>query len=213
LYIKLSDILTDAGKKKIIVDFLYAGKIMLYPTETVYGIGCNSFSEEGIKRIIEIKQRDLKKPLIVLVKDVHMLKELAADIPPFANKLIKEFWPGPLTIIFKARPYISNLITAGTGKIGLRQSPHPLLEYIFTVYNHPIISTSANVSNEKEPSSLLNIPAIITDKVDLIIDGGKINNTPSTIIDATGRDIEYIREGAIKRSVIEKVLYDRDKTI
>ena len=62
----------------------------------------------------------------------HSLKELAADIPPLANKLIKKFWPGPLTIIFRARPSVSDLITAGTGKIGLRQSPHPLLEYIFT---------------------------------------------------------------------------------
>jgi L-threonylcarbamoyladenylate synthase len=197
------------------------GGIMLYPTETVYGIGCDAFNDNAVTRVAEIKHRTLKpgsvptpvKPLILLIKDIDMLKDLTSEIPPVAKRLMEAFWPGALTLIFNAQQGISGLLTGGTGRLGLRLSSHPLIKSIFDVYDHPLVSTSANRPGEVPSASVADTPKIITDKVDLIIDGGKINTVPSTVIDVTGRDIRYVREGTIKKTEIERVLYDRDKTI
>ncbi len=213
MLIELNDILKDKSKREFIADYLRNGKIMVYPTETVYGIGCDAFNEPAIRRTFELKQRSVNKPFIILVKDRAMLEEIAADIPPVAERLMKRFWPGPLTIIFRTRPNISKLLTANTGKIGTRQSPYPLIESIFTVYDHPVVSTSANISDRMPATCISDLPTNITDKIDLIIDGGKISSTPSTVIDVTGNAIRYVREGIIKNSTIERFLYDRDKSI
>lgn len=186
---------------------------MLYPTETVYGIGCDAFNDVAVNRIFEIKHRPPGKPLILLIKDSIMLKELVAEIPPAAGRLIEAFWPGALTLIFNARQGMSSLLTGGTGRLGLRLSPYPLIRSIFNSYDHPVVSTSANISSEGPAASVAGTPTSITDKVDLIIDGGKINTMPSTVIDVTGKDIGYIREGIIKKTQIERVLYDRNKTV
>ncbi len=209
----MSDILKDRKKRELIVDDLRNGKIMIYPTETIYGIGCDAFNETAVNRIFEIKKRPLSKSLILLIKDIEMIKELTVEITPVAEQLIKAFWPGPLTMIFKAKPGISKLLTGKTGTIALRQSPHPLVASIFEDFHHPLVSTSANISNDKTSTAIDEISTFITDNVDLIIDGGKISNVPSTVIDVTDNRIVYVREGAIKKTSIERLLYDRNKTV
>ena len=206
-------VLHDTGTRDRIADALRQGDIMVYPTETVYGIGCDAFNDSAVSRVFEIKQRLQNKPLILLIRDERMLSELAAEIPPLARRLIKVFWPGPLTMIFRAKPGINSLLTGGTGKIGVRQSPHPLAASIFRVFGNPLVSTSANISNEAPAAEIKDIPTLITDKVDLIIDGGRINSIPSTVIDVANNGIVYIREGAVNKTSIERLLYDRDKTI
>jgi L-threonylcarbamoyladenylate synthase len=213
LLIRFDGTLKDKEQSRLIVDYLGSGKVIIYPTETVYGIGCDAFNETGVSRIFEIKQRPENKPLILLVRDVNMLKEIVAKIPPVAQQLINAFWPGPLTLIFKAKPGIGKLLTGGTGRIGVRQSPHPLVASIFQIYGHPLVSTSANISNGAPAAAVKNIPTFITDKVDLIIDAGIISSTPSTVIDVTDSGIVYRREGAIKKTSIERLLYGRNKTV
>ncbi len=210
---RVSEVLRDAKKRELIVGDLKNGKIMIYPTETVYGIGCDAFNDTAVNRIFEIKKRPLSKSLIVLIEDIEMVKELVVEIKPVAKELIMAFWPGPLTMIFKAKSGINKLLTGKTGTIALRQSPYPLLESIFEDFHHPIVSTSANISNEKPAASIQDIPTFITDKVDLIIDGGRINNIPSTVIDVTDNKIVYVREGVVKKTSIERLLYDRNKTV
>jgi len=213
LIVSVKDILTDKDRCRIITEYLYNDAVMIYPTETVYGIGCDAFSDKAIERVAGLKQRLQDKPFIILVKDIHMLHDIVVDIPPAAELLINMFWPGPLTLIFKAKSSVNKRLTAGTDKIGIRQSPHPVVKAIFELYNHPIVSTSANITNMPPATTIYEIPTIITEHVDLIIDGGKLNNIPSTVIDITGSDVKFIREGAIKKSSIERLFYDRNKTI
>lgn len=213
MLIRFNGTFKDNDERRLITDYLGSGKLFIYPTETIYGIGCDAFNETAVGRVFEIKQRPQNKPLILLIKDVSMLHELAVGITPLARRLIEAFWPGPLTMIFKAKPGISNLLTGGTGRIGVRQSPHPLVASIFQVYGHPLVSTSANISNDAPAAAIKDIPTFITDKVDLIIDGGRINSIPSTVIDVAEKGIVYIREGAVNKTSIERLLYDRNKTI
>jgi L-threonylcarbamoyladenylate synthase len=210
---RVREILRDEGKRGLIVDDLKNGKIMIYPTETVYGIGCDAFNEAAVNKIFEIKKRPLSKSLILLIRNIEMIKELTVEITPIAEQLIKAFWPGPLTMIFKAKPGISKLLTGKTGTIALRQSPYPLITSIFGDFHHPLVSTSANISNDKISTTIDEIATNITDNVDLIIDGGKISSVPSTVIDVTDNRIVYVREGAIKKTSIERLLYGRNKTV
>ncbi len=213
MFIRFDGTLKDKDERRLIADYLGSGKVIIYPTETVYGIGCDAFNETAVGRIFEIKQRPENKPLILLVRDVNMLKDIVAEIPSVAQQLITAFWPGSLTLIFKAKPGISKLLTGGTGRIGVRQSPHPLVASIFQVFGNPLVSTSANISSEPPAVSIKDIPTFITDKVDLIIDAGIIGSTPSTVIDVMDSGIVYRREGAIKKTSIERLLYDRNKTV
>ena len=213
MLIRFDGTLKDNDQLRLIADYLGSGKLLIYPTETIYGIGCDAFNETAVGRIYEIKQRPENKPLILLVRDVNMLMELVAEIPLVAQQLMTAFWPGPLTMIFRAKPGISGLLTGGTGRIGVRQSPHPLVTSIFQGYGHPLVSTSANISNSAPAAVIKDIPTFITEKVDLIIDAGNIGSTPSTVIDVMDSGIVYRREGAIKKTSIERLLYDRNKAI
>ncbi len=205
--------LHDTATMGRIAGELRKGKIMVYPTETVYGIGCDAFNEAALGRVFAIKQRPQNKPLILLVRDVRMLGVLAAELPRAAKRLIEAFWPGPLTMVFRAQPGLSSLLTGGTGTIAVRQSPHPFPASLFRVFDRPLVSTSANISSQPPAVSSDALPAGITDKVDLIVDAGIISGTPSTVIDVTNERIVYIRDGAIKKSSIERLLYDRDQSI
>lgn len=205
MIINSNEIISNTNKCKEIAELLNNGAIMIYPTETVYGIGCDAFNDYAINRIISLKQRPAGKPLIILVKDIYMLQQLILELPTIGKALINEFWPGPLSLILNAKPSINKQLTANTGKIGVRQSPHPVVKSIFEIYNHPIVSTSANISNELAASAVCEIPTNITNNVDLIINGGKLNSIPSTVIDVTNNRIEFIREGVIKKSTIERL--------
>ncbi len=213
MIIKLTDILSGKDDIESISDYLMHGGIMVYPTDTVYGIGCNAFDTSAVEMIVSVKQREQKKPLIILVRDKEMLQQMVRDIGTDTDDLINRFWPGPLTIVFKARSSINKLLTVNTGTIAVRQSSHPFIEYLFKTFEYPLVSTSANISNETPASSIDELNPAIVNKVDLIIDGGRINKTPSTVVDATSRKIKYIREGKIKKNTIERFLHDRDKSI
>ena len=120
------------------------GGVILYPTETIYGLGCNAFDEEAVARIFEIKGRPETKPVLVLVWNLTMLKSIVANIPPVAVKLMEKFWPGPLTMIFNAKKNISPLVTAGTGKIGVRIPGNSFCLKLLKEIQVPLVSTSAS---------------------------------------------------------------------
>ncbi|MCL4558493.1 MAG: L-threonylcarbamoyladenylate synthase [Deltaproteobacteria bacterium] len=211
--LRVGDVLKDKVKIGLIADSLRSGRLMLYPTETVYGIGCDAFSDAAVERVSRIKLRAQNRPLILLVRDMDMLRSLAAEVPPVAERLIGAFWPGALTLVFTARSGISSMLTAGTGRLGLRLSPHPLIKSIFGVYDHPLVSTSANRTGEEPVRSIPDAPRSLIDKIDLVIDGGMISAAPSTVIDVTGKEVRCLREGMIKKAEIERVVYDRDKAV
>ncbi|HZY10910.1 MAG TPA: L-threonylcarbamoyladenylate synthase [Bacteroidota bacterium] len=177
---------------------LMHGGVILYPTDTIYGLGCNALDEPAIKRIFLIKQREEAKPMLLLVRNLAMVRALVEEITPLARSLIKKHWPGPLTIIFKAKPQISKLLTARTGKIGVRLPKNNFCRQLIAFCNVPIVSTSANVSGQKSETDVDYISKQFSHRVDLVINGGILHSSPpSTVIDLSENTIVIVREGAI----------------
>lgn len=174
------------------------GGVVLYPTETIYGLGANALNVEAVEKVFEIKQRDRSKPILVLIPDLESLDGLVMEVPEVGRSLMKFFWPGPLTLVFKASPVVSPILTANTGKIGVRLSSDKFCTRLLSVCKIPITSTSANVSGEPNPSSIKKINSRIKDMVDLIIDGGTLNTSvPSTVVDVSSGIAKLVREGVI----------------
>ncbi|MEW6777864.1 MAG: L-threonylcarbamoyladenylate synthase [Bdellovibrionota bacterium] len=178
------------------------GETILYPTETTYGLGCDARSEAGIRKIFELKRRPEEKSLLCLVRDIPTL-ETFAEIPARLLPFIGKYWPGPLTLIVPAKPgkLPLEILSAGQSDIAVRISSHPFCRKLLAHLPAPLVSTSANFSGEKAPSSFEAVPAPIREKVGIAIDAGSIagGGIPSTIvkIDArTGKPV-LVREGAV----------------
>ncbi len=193
---------------KRIRDIFKKGGIIAYPTETFYGLGVDPFNESAVNKLFKLKGRDPDKPVSILIKDKKMLLEVVEEIPPAAEKLIKKFWPGPLTIIFKAKKTVPSAITGNTGKIAVRISGNPITQKLLEIIDSPITTTSANPSGKKSPVTAKEVKDYFGDKIDLIIDGGLLSGKfGSTIVDATERDLKAIREGEIPvQTVFEAIM-------
>ncbi|MBI5701878.1 threonylcarbamoyl-AMP synthase [Candidatus Saganbacteria bacterium] len=166
-------------------EIIQAGGVIIFPTETVYGIGTSIKSKKGIKRIFEIKNRPKDKQLQVLISDLKQLKDLAVSIPAYAKDLMAEYWPGPLTLVLKKK---------GGGTIGVRMPYHVELLKILQDCG-PMFATSANVSGCPAPTSASEVKI----EADLLLDGGKCKfKLASTVIDATSKPPTVLRHGKIK---------------
>lgn len=174
------------------------GRVIIYPTDTVYGIGADACNSLAVERVFEIKKRDPGKPILILVNSVEMASRLVASIPDYARALIAKFWPGPITLVFRASPSLPVRLTGGTGAIGIRYPQHLFCLKVLQICNRPITSTSANISGEEQPLSLDEIAKTFDPRVDLIVDAGDLLSTqPSTVLDVTGFSPKLLREGAI----------------
>ncbi|MCM8762548.1 MAG: L-threonylcarbamoyladenylate synthase [Candidatus Omnitrophica bacterium] len=166
-----------------IENILKSGGVAIIPTDTVYGLICDGLNNKAKERIYEIKGRNKDKPLIGFVDTIEKVKKFA-EIPLEKEKILKENWPGAKTYILKAKKDIY-LITARTGKIAFRITAHNFV--INLCKNFDIIaSTSANFSKDKSPASIEEIPETLKEKVDIVIDGGRLKGVPSEIWDITG---------------------------
>jgi len=175
------------------------GGVIIYPTETIYGLGANALESQIVEKVFSIKERNKSNPILVLIPDRSALDELTLGISEAAEKLMNKFWPGPLTIVFKAAPIVSPILTAGSGKIGIRISSDDFCRELLNVCKIPITSTSANLSGEPNANSIAMINQKVLDSVDLIVDAGTLTSqTPSTVVEATKGKVELVREGAIQ---------------
>ncbi len=189
---------------------LRAGGVVAYPTETFYGLGVDATDKETVSRLFDIKGREKGKPVLILVSSEEMLFTYIKELPANAIKLIKQFWPGPLTLILKSRPRIPELLTGGTGKVGVRLSSHPVATAIVRETGVPITSTSANRSTEPPCNSAREVSSAFGNSIDLIIDGGTTRGGPgSTIIDVTVSPPRIIRHGEIPLKHLEKVIGEK----
>jgi L-threonylcarbamoyladenylate synthase len=182
------------------------GGVIAYPTETFYGLGVDASNEKAIERIYTIKGRVVKKPISIIIGSQKDLNRFAVSINRTGKKLMKEFWPGGLTLIFKASGNISEKLTAGTGKIGIRLSSNVIATSLAETLRVAITATSANISGDKEYTSAGEITESLGNRIDAIIDGGKTPGTPgSTIVDVTGDMPVVLREGVVSSSAINKI--------
>jgi len=192
------------------VRIIKEGGVIAYPTETFYGLGADGRSEKAIERIFLIKGRNAKNPLSVIIGYRSDLRDLVEEIPESALCLIETFWPGALTLVFTASQNVSSLLTAGTGKIGIRISSHPVAAALAKAFRHPVTATSANPSGATECTSAQEVLKCIGDKIDAVIDGGRTpGGKGSTIIDVTARPPVILRKGIISSLLIFHILANR----
>ncbi len=174
------------------------GGVIVYPTETIYGLGANALDIGAVERVFEIKARPKSNPILILIPGLSALDELVTEVPDTAASLMEKFWPGPLTIVFKSSPIVSTMLTAGTGKIGIRLSSDEFCRQLLEICQIPITSTSANLSGEPNPDKVGIINRKVINSVDLVVDAGVLaSQTPSTVVDVTGGELKLLREGAI----------------
>lgn len=187
-----------------IVELLNNGGVIGYPTETVYGLGCDGLNSEAVRRIYRIKRRDYLVPLIALVSDKLSVKEFVTDISESAEILMNEFWPGPLTLIFEASSLVPEILRGEKKTIGLRISSDPICRCLLKKFNRPLVSTSANLSGSMPANSAEEVEKYFKDEVDLIIDGGiRDKDFSSTVLDLSRSIPAILREGCISRSDIQ----------
>jgi L-threonylcarbamoyladenylate synthase len=189
------------------VTLLKKGGVIAFPTETFYGLGADARDEAAIDKIFGIKGRDFKNPILVVIGDRDHLDAFAADIPENAQKLMDRFWPGPLTIVFRAATSVSPKLTAGSGKIGIRLTSHPIAMEISKRLGGPVTATSANLSAAPECSSAEQVLAQLEGRIDGLVDGGQTpGGKGSTIVDATVSPVKVLREGVIDAALIQDTL-------
>jgi L-threonylcarbamoyladenylate synthase len=188
------------------IEYLKNGKLVAIPTETVYGLAADATNIDAIKKIFVAKGRPLSHPLPLLIAQNSDLKNWAVDIPEIAYKLIKKFWPGPLTIILKRTPHIPDIITGGLDTIGLRCPDHPMTQKILQSFPQGLVAPSANLFGEPPPTSAADVEKTLGNKIDLIVDGGECKlKTSSTIVDLTESKPKVLRAGPITQEEIENI--------
>ena len=191
--------LLDLEVVKEAVAVLKKGGVIAFPTETSYGLGASAQEPAALEKIYQIKQRSKSKPLLVLISSHNQLDGLVDTITECAIKLMDRFWPGPLTILFKARPGLHWALTGNTGKIGVRLSSHPLANEIVSRLGIPVTATSCNKSNRQAANSPEEVKASLGECMpDYICDGGQTpGGLPSTIVDATLPIPKIVRVGVV----------------
>ena len=200
----------EYSKENLIRDaaaFVSRGGIIAYPTETVYGLGVDATNDQAIRRIFEIKGRNFNNPISVVIGHLQDVYPLVRNVTDSARKLMDAFWPGPLTIIFEASDRISPLLTANTGKIGIRLSGNDIARGIAEKTGKPLTATSANLSGASECANADQVIRQIGDKIDAVVDVGitKIGML-STIIDASCAPARILRPGIIDEESIQKYI-------
>jgi len=188
-----------------VVRLLKTGSVIAYPTDTFYGLGADIYNKDAIDRIYSIKNRRSDKPIIILISDKKMLRPLIANghVSPIAERLTDTFWPGPVTLVFNASDAVPALLTANTGKIGIRLPDNELCRLLIEELKHPITATSANISGEGSIDNPADVAKSLGDMIDVLVDGGKTKGgCTSTVVDVTNDEPVVLREGVIPNSVI-----------
>lgn len=191
---------------KIAALIINNGGTIVYPTETLYGLGANALSEISVRRVFVVKGRPHGKPIPLLVKDIEMFDQIAY-VTERASKLIDRFLPGALTLVLNQKVKLPELITADTGKVAVRISSHPFVRRLFEYISQPLTATSANISGRNNLYDINEVIDAFRSSVDLIIDSGSLHPSKgSTVVDLTQTPPSIIREGEISRELIEGFL-------
>ena len=186
---------------------LKAGGLLAFPTTGLYGLGADALAPRAVERVFRIKQRDLDKPILVLIKNESDLRRIATHVPQSASRLMAAFWPGALTVILEARQTLPFALTGGTGKIGIRVPKHPVASALVSAFDGPITGTSANLSGKEGCASVADLSPDLVQKLDMVLDGGLLKGgVGSTVVDATMDPPVVVREGAISKERLFEVL-------
>lgn len=190
------------------------GGLVAVPTETVYGLCANGLDENAVKKIFEVKGRDEKKPLALMISGAENIAKYASEIPEAVHVLVEKFWPGPLTIVLNARESIPEIVRASSPTIGLRCPDKEITLEFLKKCSLPLVGPSANPSGEKSPVSASEVLAYFDGKIDAVIDGGESElKEDSTVISLAETPFKIIRQGALSESEIVDALISSMKII
>lgn len=201
---------------KAVAEVIKSGGLVVFPTETFYGLGANALNPKAVKKIFQVKGRPEKKPLIILIAKKSDLKKYVRKIPAIAYKLINKFWPGPLTLIFKKKKIVPKEVTAGGETVAVRLSSHPVARALVATAGVPITAPSANLSGGKPHRTIAGVLKELGKKkeIKLFLDAGEpgsdpalaglLPGKPSTILDLTKKPPVIIRPGVITLNKILK---------
>ncbi len=178
------------------LEILKAGRLVAFPTDTVYGVGALASDGKAVESIYAAKDRPIEKAIPVLIGDSDDLEKLAINIPEAAHRLAARFWPGPLTILVPKRADLPESVSA-TSTVGVRVPDHDVARALLRAAG-PIAVTSANISGGQSPVTAKEVYEQLGDRIDLIIDGGKTpGGVPSTLVDCTTSELKVLREGPV----------------
>ncbi len=198
----IDDQLVSAAK------ILRQGGVVAFPTESSYGLAVTICSDKALQRLYQLKGRAADKAFPVLIESREQLLQLAASVPPLYEVLIKQFWPGPLTLVFPARRQLSPVLTGGKKTIAIRRSSHPVATGLVAAVGGPITATSANRSGDSPCTTAAEVKEVFGSRIDLIIDGGKAAAPPSTIVALRAGKLNVLREGQLPAARFSNIMPD-----
>lgn len=201
----------DPAAIQAAVDAIRLGDLVVFPTETVYGLACDALNEAAITRLIEAKGRKTGHPLPLQVAGVEGLSTVALDVPDAARRLAERFWPGPLTIIVPKNELVSDMVSGGLGSVGVRVPDHPVALALLREVGTPIVATSANLTGHDPPTTAAAAVSELGASVAVVLDSGPCEiGTASTVVDTTVEPPRIVRLGSIGREDIARVAGETD---
>lgn len=193
------------------IQAIKGGNIVAFPTETVYGLGADAWNSEAIAKVFETKGRPSDNPLIVHISDFDQVNDFVTEIPEAAQLLIEEFWPGPLTLVFKKKPEVLDAVTSGLDTVAIRMPANEIAISLISNTN-PLVAPSANRSGAPSPTKASHVKADFGSSV-LVIDGGSTQvGLESTVLDISGDQPMILRPGVIGKDELEQVLNQSVRT-
>lgn len=189
---------------------LAAGRLVVYPTETFYGIGARALLPAAVRAVAALKERDVggaAKPIAVIAADRAMIERVVARVPAAAEKLMTRFWPGPLTLVLPARDDLPPELTAGSGVVGVRVSSHPVARALAAAAGEPITATSANRAGGDPACDVHEARMALGAGIDVYLDGGRVaGGSGSTVVVVADDGARVVRAGAISIDALRSVL-------
>jgi L-threonylcarbamoyladenylate synthase len=185
---------------------LAAGGLVVFPTESTYGLGADATSADAVARLVAVRGREPGKPILVLVSDVAMVSRVAADVPATARRLAARFWPGALTLVLPARPGLPAPLDAGTGTIGVRLPGHAVARALVGALGRPVTAPSANPPGREPAATVAAAAAYFGDRVAVYLDGGMLGGGVSTVVAVEGDRARVLRAGLVDPDAIERAL-------
>ena len=195
------DLLSEA------LEAVRSGEVIVFPTETFYGLGADALNEAAVMRVASLKGRDPENPIPLIITDMNMLKEIVTELPLMAERLINHFWPGPLTLVLPARQGLPTLLMNRDGGVGVRVSSHPVASALVKGLGCPLTATSANLSGKGPAKTIAEARSYFSKQVEIFIDGGRLEGKKgSTVVEIHGDQLKIIRDGEISPKELREAL-------
>ncbi len=195
-----------AGIKEA-AEILRRGGLVAFPTETVYGLGADALNADAVRHVFEAKGRPPDNPLIIHIADRHQLIDLADEIPEKGQRLAKEFWPGPMTLVVKRTFLVPDIVTAGLDTVAIRMPDHPVALALIEEFEGGIVGPSANLSGRPSPTSAQHVLDDLKGRIDMVLNAGPAEiGIESTVIDVTVDPPAILRSGGLHKESLEDIV-------